>query len=156
MSRQILDCHAPASLFKSGDDRLGDLPLVKGSLAALGNSPECPRQAGIAEDLARLRGTTVDGQLQPADGMAQLALHRAVPEISGGGRHGEALLRQPDGWRQDSLHLQAAEALDEVAPTGAGAGDSDGIRVEGGQLAGEAFAAQALQAESSRRRDPSR
>ncbi len=152
MGCQVAELHAAPGFSQRIHDRPGDLTLVESLLPIFRDHFQCPRQAGIAEDLARVWTASIDGQLCAVERGCQLARCSALPKIRGDGCHREALLRQADGRGKDIAQRQRAQAFDQVAPAGAGTGHGDVVGVIRRQLVLEAFLLQPLQ--RKRRRCP--
>jgi len=148
---QVLFVEHSAGSLDGGRDIAGDVALIEGQLAAFSDNAQGSGKSGIAEDFSCMRCATSDRELQAAQGIAQLALHTARPEVRSDGRHRKSFLGQPDGRRQDPGHRKPAVPLDQVAPPGACTGHCDRVCMEWGQRRPEAFPGKPVQRQRCRR-----
>ena len=137
---QVLGVHQPAMLPDDVDDGLRRGTFVEPPPAALGDTPQRPRQAGILEYLPRGGRPTVNQERR--DGLRVVGEHRrgGCPESRGDLHHRKAVLRVPDGGREVRSERQPPEAVVQRNPTRHGSGHRDGVWTAGGHLADDALA----------------
>ncbi len=132
---QVLVAEEAAVGLHVGIDLPGDLALVEGVAALLGQELQRLRQAGVAEDLPAHRAALAVHRegLQEARVLAQHR-HAAVPVVGDELGDREALLGVLDGRRQHLRHGQPAELPVQLEPAVHAAGHAHGQGALGGDV----------------------
>ena len=148
--RQVLGRHHAAAFAHHGHDCLRRRTLVEAVATLLRDSPERPRQVGVAERLASPRRLSPNQERRPRLGIVRQHLDRMRPQLGGHLHHRKAVLGVPDGRCEIGRQREPAEALVQGRPAGHRPGDGHRVDPAVRQLTLDSLAFQKLERHSCR------